>query len=81
MPTIEGEQVIARPIDTVWAYVTDLNRELDWSAGAIEREQLTDGPLAKGTRFRRVDRFLGKTLEPTFEVTEYDPSPCLDNRR
>jgi uncharacterized protein YndB with AHSA1/START domain len=73
MPTITSELIINRPIETVWRYATDLDRELDWVAGALEREQLTDGPVGNGTRFRRKDRFLGKTIDTAFEVTEYDP--------
>lgn len=79
MQTITGEEVIARPVETVWAYVADPRRERDWFAAAVGRELLNDEPLGKGSRFRRVDRFLGKTVDTTFEVTEYDPPNRIGN--
>ena len=43
---------IERPIDVVFAFLSDLRSELAWNPNARSVEKLTDGPVGVGTRFR-----------------------------
>lgn len=70
---IKVETVIAAPIETVFALMTDLARWPD-AISAIDRiDVLTDGPVAAGTRFRETRRMFGR--EATEEMTVAELSP------
>lgn len=65
---------IDRPIDEVWDFVHDLDKEGLWQTTLVESEQLTDGPMRLGTRVRQVRHFLGLRIPLEWEVTEYEPT-------
>lgn len=77
MPKIEVTETVERPVEDVWAFVTDLGAMPEWFASTQEVELLTDGGLRKGARVRSVDRFLGRSMEFVSEITEYDPPSRL----
>lgn len=73
MPKIEVTETVERPVEDVWAFLTDLEAMPEWFASTQEVEVLTDGGLRNGARVRSVDRFLGRSMEFVSEVTQYDP--------
>jgi uncharacterized protein YndB with AHSA1/START domain len=62
---------VARLVPEVFAYVTDPYNLREWQ-GTAEVEQLTDGPVRTGTRFREVHARMGRRLESVTEVTAYE---------
>ncbi|MGA2322049.1 MAG: SRPBCC family protein, partial [Solirubrobacteraceae bacterium] len=50
---------IARPPDEVFAFVTDPSKLSAWQ-DAEEVQQLTEGPVRAGTRFREVHKAMGR---------------------
>jgi uncharacterized protein YndB with AHSA1/START domain len=74
MPRVEEDIVIARPPEDVFAFVTAPENDLLWSSTAVERQVESDGPIRVGTRIKAVDKFLGRRVESTFEVTEHEPN-------
>jgi len=74
MPRVEEEIVIDRPADEVFAFVTTPENDQEWVSTAVERRRLTEGPIRVGSRIRAVDKFLGRRIESTFEVTEREPN-------
>jgi uncharacterized protein YndB with AHSA1/START domain len=66
---------IHRPIEEVFAVLTDPTRSPEWSKYSIRGELLTEGPPRVGSRRRTVVKgFAGiGTMESVFEVTEIDP--------
>ena len=73
MPRVEEEIVIERPPEEVFAFVTTPENDLEWVSTAVERQREQEGPIAVGSRIRAVDRFLGRRIESTLEVTEHAP--------
>ena|SRR5215210_1018275 len=69
----EHSVVIDRPIEEVFAYLTDANNDSLWQASTLETEQTSEGPVGVGTIYRSVSKFLGRTIETTLEVTEHEP--------
>jgi uncharacterized protein YndB with AHSA1/START domain len=63
---------IARPPDEVFAFVTDPTKLSAWQ-DAEEVQQLTDGPVRAGTRFREVHKAMGRRRVEVTEVVECDP--------
>jgi uncharacterized protein YndB with AHSA1/START domain len=63
---------VARPVSEVFGYVTDPTNLHEWQ-GIAEVEQLTEGPVREGTRFREVHERMGRRLESVTEVTAFEP--------
>jgi len=63
---------VARPAHEVFAYLTDPSSLREWQ-GTHEVEQLTDGPIGRGARFREVHLIMGRRLESITEVVAYEP--------
>src|SRR5256885_15562417 len=62
---------IARPVAEVFAALADPHRLTEWQASAVEVH--AHGPIGPGAHFHEVRRIMGRRLEGTTEVTEYDP--------
>jgi carbon monoxide dehydrogenase subunit G len=73
MVKIEASVDINRPIEDVFAYVTDPNKTPEWSSGALECTLEGSGPIGVGSCIRETGKFLGRRLESRAEVTVYDP--------
>ena len=63
---------IARPPDEVFAFVTDPTKLSAWQ-DAEEVQQLTEGLVRAGTRFREVHKAAGRRRVELTEVVECDP--------
>jgi uncharacterized protein YndB with AHSA1/START domain len=70
---IEVEHIleIGRPVDEVFAYLTDVARIPEWQASA--EEATLEGELGEGARIREVRSMMGRRAASTLEITEYDP--------
>ena len=69
---------IARPVEDVFAVLTDPTRSPKWARGALEGELLTDGPPRIGTQRRVVVKgMFGGTMESVMEVTELEPNRAV----
>jgi carbon monoxide dehydrogenase subunit G len=73
MPRVEESITIKRPADEVFDFVTTPENDSLWTSTAVERRRETEGPINVGSRIRAVDKFLGRKIESTFEVTEHEP--------
>jgi len=62
-----------RPIDEVFAYLSDFANTLEWDPGVVEAQRLDDGPIAAGSEFRIVSEFLGRRTSLLYRVVEFDP--------
>ncbi len=71
---------IARPPDTVAAYQFDATNDPTWIGGVRTAEQLTPGPVAVGSRVRRIGSFLGRPIEWVMDVSEFVPARRLAMR-
>jgi uncharacterized membrane protein len=72
---------IERPVQEVFAYVTDLERLPDWQETTVSVTQETDGPMRAGTRLREVRRGpFGRRVESLVEVSRYEPDRAFDLR-
>lgn len=66
---------IARPVEDVFAVLSDVEKVARWSSNTIEETLLTPGPLRKGSRRRAVIKgFAGRTMENEAEMIEFEPN-------
>ena len=70
----QGSVIIRRPVEEVFAYVSDLTHSAEWQAGLLEVRKLTDGPVGLGTRYAFVRRFMGRKVEAANEFVAYEPN-------
>jgi len=80
MINVKDSIVIHRPIEELFAYVSDLSNGPEWQNGLIEVRKTTAGPLGVGTCFTFVRKFLGRKLEADNEFTVYRPNEIVTFR-
>jgi len=61
-----------RPVEQVFAFLADSQNLRTWQSNLIENEQLTEGPLRVGTRFREVRRTGPSQSEIRGEITDFE---------
>jgi uncharacterized membrane protein len=71
---------INRPIEEVFAFVADPTTAPKYSSTWVESSLVGTGPMRVGSKVKRVARFIGRRLEMTAEVTEYEPNHKLSGR-
>ena len=64
--------VIDRPIEEVFAFVSDFENSPLWGR-TIKTVKDSDGPIAVGTTFSEEAKIMGRTMRLESEVTEFDP--------
>jgi uncharacterized protein YndB with AHSA1/START domain len=66
---------IARPVEDVFAVLSDVGNVATWSSNTIDETLLTPGPLRKGSRRRAVIKgFAGRTMQNEAEMIEFEPN-------
>jgi uncharacterized membrane protein len=70
---VEVDTTIARPRSAVAAYCCDPDNATSWYANIDSVHWETAKPMAVGSRFAFSARFLGRTLNYTYEVVEWTP--------
>jgi carbon monoxide dehydrogenase subunit G len=68
----EHTVVVERSPDEVFAYLTDLSEVTAWQSGSVEVRE-PEGSLGVGSTYVQVLKFLGKQIETTLEVVEFEP--------
>jgi uncharacterized protein YndB with AHSA1/START domain len=74
MARIEESVDIKRPVDQVFAYVTDAKNWPRWESAMLEAEQTSPGQMGIGTTFRGANRVMGRRMVWISKVTEYEPN-------
>jgi carbon monoxide dehydrogenase subunit G len=72
MARAEHTVLVERPPQEVFGFLTDLAKVPQWQSGAVE----VRGPeqaVGVGTTYVEILKFLGKRMEATIEVTEFEP--------
>lgn len=73
MYKFERSIFIDRPQQEVFDYLADPNNDPKWRDSSISAEWTSDGPVGVGSSQHAVDKFLGRKMESTSEVTIWDP--------
>ena len=74
MARIEESVEIKRPIDQVFAYVTDVKNLSKWESAILEVEQTSSGQIGIGTTFKGANKVMGRRMPWTSKVTDYEPN-------
>ncbi len=71
MPVVDESIIINRPRSEVFAFAIDPENIPVYSSNLIEFEQVTEGPVGKGTVNRGSVKVVGKRIDFTTEVVEF----------
>ena len=74
MARFDVSTTIKRPVEDVFAVMSNVENNPKWSSVALEAEQTSPGPIGVGTTARVVAKVLGRRMESDFEVTEFEPN-------
>jgi uncharacterized protein YndB with AHSA1/START domain len=76
----ERTVVIDRPVQEVFAYVTDQTKTPSWQVGLVDVKRTTQGPIGIGTRHTFVRNFMGRKMEADNEYVAYEPDRLVTFR-
>ena len=79
MPHIEGEIVINRPVEEVFAFVADERNEPRYNPRMLSVQQTSSGPVGVGTRWRAEMATMRRSMPMTIDVTAYEPPRRLSS--
>lgn len=74
MARAEVSTTIKRPVEDVWAVISNVENNPKWSSFALEAKQTSSGPIGVGTTARVVGKFLGRRIESESVITEFEPN-------
>lgn len=70
---VEKSVIINKPVEQVFAFVTDARNDAKWQGGG-EGIEVTGPSNAVGAQFTEVRKFMGRELRSTREVTAFEPN-------
>ncbi len=77
MGTIAASVRIDASPEEVFAYLADIARHGEWTDNEVVIEQVSEGEVRVGTRFRSTGRMMGRDWPMDLEVTAYEPPSRL----
>jgi uncharacterized protein YndB with AHSA1/START domain len=77
--TFENTVVIRRPIEEVFAFLSDLENVPKWNYAIVETRKVSEGPVGLGAVYRQV-RSVPSRSEERLEVTAFNPPGHLEIR-
>ncbi|HEX6484639.1 MAG TPA: SRPBCC family protein [Ktedonobacteraceae bacterium] len=70
---IERRLVINLSAEEIFDYMADVDSWVEWSGTVITVRKTTPGAISAGATLRCTLRFLGRWLETTYELVEFEP--------
>jgi carbon monoxide dehydrogenase subunit G len=80
MSRIQEARWTNRPIDAVFAYVSDFTTTAEYDPGVSSAVRIDDGPLGAGSEFSVDAVFMGRILPMRYRITHFDPPHRMDLR-
>ena len=74
MIRFDSNKLIYRPIKEIFDFIAASENDFQWQYGTLASGQITEGAARVGAFFRSIGHFMGRRMESTFEVTEYEPA-------
>jgi hypothetical protein len=62
---------VAQSLHVTFSFISNFCNASQWNYAVIKTEQISEGLVGMGTIFRQQRKFLGRTLEDSFIITEY----------
>jgi uncharacterized protein YndB with AHSA1/START domain len=69
-----------KPVEQVFAFLVDTDKLSTWQSNLIKLEQITEGPLRTGSRFREIRRIGKRESEVQGEITALELNKRLETK-
>ena len=80
MARVQGEIIIRRAVEEVFDFVADERNEPRYNRRMIHAEQISEGAIGLGARFRTELTTVGRTMPMTVEFTGFERPRLLASR-
>jgi uncharacterized membrane protein len=77
MKPVVVELEIERPAQIVWEYMENAEHNPEWLSNMRSARWTTKPPIAVGSRYDQIARFMGKDVRTSFEVTALEPGQSI----
>ena len=77
MPSVERTITVDKPVDVVWAYLSDFTNTEDWDPPTVSTVR-TSGDGGVGTTYKNVSKMLGHESEVEYEVVRFEPNSVFE---
>ena len=74
MVQVEYALTVQRPVEQVFAFVTNGENNPKWELEMVETKQLTDGPTRVGTKWLSVHKYGRRKVKAIRETIQYEPN-------
>jgi len=74
MINLNVSTTIYRPIGQVFEFMSAPENDFQWQYGTLVSARLSEGDSEIGTSFRSIGHLMGRRVQSTFEVTEFEPN-------
>jgi carbon monoxide dehydrogenase subunit G len=71
---------INRPIDEVFAFMSDPNKHAEWVEPVLSDTDIASGPVHEGTTFHETAKLLGRHIASDWTVTNYQPPHTFEQQ-
>jgi Polyketide cyclase / dehydrase and lipid transport len=75
---VRPEVLVRRPRAEVAAFMFDPGNDLTWTGGITASNPAQPGPLVTGAKVERTARFLGRTFQYGYVVTQHEPDQLVE---
>ena len=72
MINIASSIVIYRPLSRVFDFISSSANDFEWQYGTLASGQVSDGASRVGVSFRTIGHLMGRRVQGTFEITDYE---------
>ena len=80
MARIEINLVINRPVEEVFAFVSNSENLPRWRSTSLEVKKTSKGPIGVGSTFKGRFTFLGRQFDGNLVVTEHEPNQIYTSK-
>jgi uncharacterized membrane protein len=68
---------IDTPVEKVFKYSTNNDNDPAWMEEVVKVRKTSDGPIGVGSTFINYVEFLGRSIEDSHEIVEYEPNKSM----
>src|SRR5690242_17132242 len=73
MSQIETVVEIQRPVEQLFAYLSDMRTMTEWAHGVVEAKLMTPEPIGTGAVYRIIAPLAGRRVATETRITQYEP--------
>ena len=74
MINLNNSTMIYRPVKQIFDFMSTPENDFQWQYGTLTSARLAEDANNKGTFFRSIGHLMGRRVESTYQVTEYEPN-------